>query len=153
MADDEKPDEETPGDAAAEAPEGESGDEIDDDAMAAEWEAAAAEGGDGGGDADAMAAEWDAAAGGGEGDAGTPGHGEEAVYEVPVEISAVLGTAQIPVSQLLKMGRGAVLELDRLVGDPVDIYVDKQLVGRGDVVVVDEKIGVTLHDSVKNKPR
>jgi flagellar motor switch protein FliN/FliY len=46
-----------------------------------------------------------------------------------------------------------VLELDRLVGDPVDIYVDKQLVGRGDVVVVDEKIGVTLHDSVKNKPR
>ncbi len=147
MADDEKPDEENPDDAA---PAGEE----DADALAAEREAAAGEGGDGGDDpdADALAADLEAgASGNGDGDAAGSDQGEEAVYEVPVEISAVLGTAQIPVSQLLKMGRGAVLELDRLVGDPVDIYVDKQMVGRGDVVVVDEKIGVTLHDTIRNR--
>ena len=60
-----------------------------------------------------------------------------AVYDVPVEISAVLGTAQIQVSQLLKMGRGAVLELDRKIGDPVDIYVNKSKVARGEVIVVE----------------
>jgi flagellar motor switch protein FliN/FliY len=142
MADDDTPDDENP--------EGATGaDEEDADALAAEWEAAAGEGGEG--DDDAMAAEWAAAAGDGDGSSQS-GQGEEAVYEVPVEISAVLGTAQIPVSQLLKMGRGAVLELDRLVGDPVDIYVDKQMVARGDVVVVEEKIGVTLHDTIKKVP-
>lgn len=144
MADDDTPDEENPEGAAG-------ADEEDADALAAEWEAAAAEEG-GGGDDDAMAAELAAAAGDGDGSSPSD-QGEEAVYEVPVEISAVLGTAQIPVSQLLKMGRGAVLELDRLVGDPVDIYVDKQMVARGDVVVVEEKIGVTLHDTIKNAPR
>lgn len=105
-------------------------------------------------DDEALAAEWAAAAEeGGEGVAAAAGENtEEAVYEVPVEISAVLGTAHIPVSQLLKMGRGAVMELDRLVGDPVDIYVDKQMVAHGEVVVVDDKIGVTLHDTIKAAP-
>jgi len=82
-------------------------------------------------------------------DAQSGGH-DRAVYEVPVEISAVLGTARIPVSQLLKMGRGAVLELDRLVGDPVEIFVNKQMVARGEVVVVEERLGVTLLDTVRD---
>ena len=72
-----------------------------------------------------------------------------AVYEVPVEISAVLGTTQIPVSQLLKMGRGAVLELDRAVGDPIDIYVNERLVARGEVMVVDDRLAVTLTETLK----
>lgn len=72
-----------------------------------------------------------------------------AVYEVPVEISAVLGTAQIPVSQLLKMGRGAVLELDRLVGDPIDIYVNEQMVAKGEVMVVEDRLAVTLTETMK----
>jgi flagellar motor switch protein FliN/FliY len=72
-----------------------------------------------------------------------------AVYEVPVEISAVLGTAQIPVSQLLKMGRGAVLELDRLVGDPIDIYVNEQMVAKGEVMVVEDRLAITLTDTLK----
>ena len=79
--------------------------------------------------------------------------GDQAVYDVPVVISAVLGTAQIPVSQLLKMGRGAVLELDRIVGDPIDIYIDKQMVGRGDVIVMEEKLGITLYDTIKTPSR
>ena len=100
----------------------------------------------GGDDMAAAMAETDAGGGG----AGLPGPGgDQAVYDVPVEISAVLGTAQIPVSQLLKMGRGAVLELDRIVGDPIDIYIDKQLVGHGDVIVMEEKLGITLYDTTK----
>lgn len=72
-----------------------------------------------------------------------------AVYDVPVELSAVLGTTYIPVSQLLKMGRGAVLELDRAVGDPIDIYVNERLVARGEVMVVDDRLAVTLTETLK----
>ena len=61
----------------------------------------------------------------------------EAVYEVPVQISAVLGRATMQVSQLLKLGRGAVVELDRKVGEAIDIYVNNRLVARGEVVMVD----------------
>ncbi|MDP6952992.1 MAG: flagellar motor switch protein FliN [Alphaproteobacteria bacterium] len=85
----------------------------------------------------------------GEGAAESAGDDSGAVYEVPVEISAVLGTAQIPVSQLLKMGRGAVLELDRLVGDPVDIYVNEQMVAKGEVMVVEDRLAITLTDTMK----
>lgn len=71
------------------------------------------------------------------------------VYEVPVEIFAVLGTALVPIAQLLKMGRGAVLELDRKVGDPVDIFVNRQMVARGEVSVRDDRLGVTINETVK----
>ncbi|MFP6757124.1 MAG: FliM/FliN family flagellar motor switch protein [Alphaproteobacteria bacterium] len=55
-------------------------------------------------------------------------------------------------SQLLKMGRGAVLELDRLVGDPIDLYIGKQMVGRGEVLIIEDKIGVTLVNTIKMLP-
>jgi flagellar motor switch protein FliN/FliY len=73
----------------------------------------------------------------------------EAVYDVPVQISAVLGRATMQVSQLLKLGRGAVVELDRKVGEAIDIYVNNRLVARGEVVVVDERLGVTMTEIVK----
>jgi flagellar motor switch protein FliN/FliY len=73
----------------------------------------------------------------------------EAVYEIPVQISAVLGRATMQVSQLLKLGRGAVVELDRKVGEAIDIYVNDRLVARGEVVVVDERLGVTMTEIVK----
>jgi len=60
----------------------------------------------------------------------------EAVYEIPVKIAAVLGQASMLVNQLLKLGRGAVVELDRKVGEPIDIYVNNRLVARGEVVIV-----------------
>src|SRR3546814_6734212 len=56
----------------------------------------------------------------------------EAVYDIPVQVSAVLGKASMQVSQLLKLGRGAVVELDRKVGEAIDIYVNNRLVARGD---------------------
>ncbi len=73
----------------------------------------------------------------------------EAIYDIPVQISAVLGRSTMHVSQLLKLGRGAVVELDRKVGEAIDIYVNNRLVARGEVVVVDDKLGVTMTEIVK----
>ena len=73
----------------------------------------------------------------------------EAVSDIPVQISVVLGKTSMQVQQLLKLGRGAVVELDRKVGDPVDIYVNSRLVARGEVVVVEDKIGVTMTEIIK----
>ncbi len=73
----------------------------------------------------------------------------EAVYDVPVQVSVVLGKTKIEVSQLLKLGRGAVVELDRKVGEAIDIYVNNRLVARGEVVVVDERLGVTMTEIIK----
>jgi flagellar motor switch protein FliN/FliY len=72
-----------------------------------------------------------------------------AIYDVPVQVSAVLGKANMQVSQLLKLGRGAVVELDRKVGEAIDIYVNNRLVARGEVVVVDDRLGVTMTEIVK----
>ena len=73
----------------------------------------------------------------------------EAVYDVPVQVSAVLGRATMQVSQLLRLGRGAVVELDRKVGEAIDIYVNNRLIARGEVVVVDEHLGVTMTEIIK----
>jgi flagellar motor switch protein FliN/FliY len=73
----------------------------------------------------------------------------DAVYEIPVQVSAVLGKATMQVSQLLKLGRGAVVELDRKVGEAVDIYVNNRLVARGEVVIVDDRLGVTMTEMIK----
>jgi flagellar motor switch protein FliN/FliY len=85
------------------------------------------------------------------GDARAPQNAKEleAVYEIPVQVSAVLGRATMQVSQLLKLGRGAVVELDRKVGEAIDIYVNNRLVARGEVVVVDDRLGVTMTEIVK----
>jgi flagellar motor switch protein FliN/FliY len=73
----------------------------------------------------------------------------EAVFDVPVKVSAVLGRARMEVNELLKLGPGAVLELDRKVGEAIDIYVNDRLVARGEVVLVDEKLGVTITEIIK----
>ena len=82
---------------------------------------------------------------------GEPMAGEAtAIYDIPVKISAVLGGSTMQVSQLLKLGRGAVVELDRKVGEAIDIYVNNRLVARGEVVVVEDKLGVTMTEIVKS---
>ncbi len=73
----------------------------------------------------------------------------EAVSDIPVQISVVLGKTSMQVQQLLKLGRGAVVELDRKVGEPVDIFVNNRLVARGEVVVVEDKVGVTMTEIIK----
>ena len=74
----------------------------------------------------------------------------EAIYDIPVQVSAVLGKASMQVSQLLKLGRGAVVELDRKVGEAIDIYVNNRLVARGEVVVINERLGVTMTEIIKS---
>lgn len=86
------------------------------------------------------------------GDSAAPRNGRdlEAVYDIPVTVSAVLGKATMQVSQLLKLGRGAVVELDRKLGEAIDIYVNNRLVARGEVVMVDDtRLGVTMTEIVK----
>ena len=73
-----------------------------------------------------------------------------AIYDIPVQISAVLGRSSMQVSQLLKLGRGALVELDRKVGEPIDIYVNNRLVARGEVCVVEDKLGVTMTEIIKS---
>ena len=75
---------------------------------------------------------------------------EKAVSEVSVDISVVLGKAVMPIQQLLKMGRGAVIELDKKVGEAIDIFVNNRLVARGEVVVVEERIGITMTEIIKS---
>lgn len=73
----------------------------------------------------------------------------ETVYDIPVQVSVVLGRTNMQVSQLLKLGRGAVIELERKVGEPIDILVNNRLVARGEVVVVEDRIGVTMTEIMK----
>jgi flagellar motor switch protein FliN/FliY len=73
----------------------------------------------------------------------------EAVFDVPVQVSAVLGRARMDVGDLLKLGPGTVLELDRKVGEAIDIYVNNRLVARGEVVLVEDKLGVTMTEVIK----
>jgi flagellar motor switch protein FliN len=73
----------------------------------------------------------------------------EAVFDVPVQVSAVLGRSKMDVGELLKLGPGTVLELDRRVGEAIDIYVNNRLVARGEVVLVEDKLGVTMKEIIK----
>ncbi len=112
----------------------------------------------GGDEAPPAAAEGDAAAG--KGDAAAAGEGDDApageagdpdaVYDVPVEVTAVLGTATMKVSQLLKLGRGAVVQLDRMVGETIDLHANNRLIARGEVVVIDDRLGVTMTEIIKS---
>ena len=74
----------------------------------------------------------------------------EQVFDVPVMITAVLGSARMPIGDLLRLGPGAVLEIDRKVGEAIDIFVNNRLVARGEVVLVEDRLGVTMTEIIKN---
>lgn len=73
----------------------------------------------------------------------------ETVYDIPVQVTVVLGRTSMQVNQLLKLGRGAVIELDKKVGEPIDIFVNNRLVAKGEIVVVEDRIGVTMTEIIK----
>jgi flagellar motor switch protein FliN/FliY len=75
----------------------------------------------------------------------------EAVFDVNVNVSAILGKSTMEVSQLLKLGRGSVVELDRKIGEAIDIYVNDRLVARGEVVLVEDRLGITMTEIVKSE--
>jgi flagellar motor switch protein FliN len=73
----------------------------------------------------------------------------EVMFDVPVQVSAVLGRTRMEIGDLMKIGPGTMLELDRKVGEAIDIYVNNRLVARGEVVLVDDRLGVTMTEIVK----
>ena len=73
----------------------------------------------------------------------------EALFDVPVRVSAVLGRAKLEVSELLKLDHGSVVELDRKVGEAIEIFVNDRLIARGEVVLVDDKLGITMTEIIK----
>ncbi len=73
----------------------------------------------------------------------------EALMDVEVEITAVLGTTNMPISQILKLGRGAVVELNRTVGEDIEVHANNRLVAKGEVIVVDDRLGVTMTEIIK----
>lgn len=76
---------------------------------------------------------------------------DQAVYDVDVDVTAVLGTATLLVNQLLKLGRGAVVELGQNVGDPIDLRINNRLVGRGEVIVVEDRLAISITEMIQNK--
>jgi len=74
----------------------------------------------------------------------------EAVLDVPVHVSAVLGRTRMDIGDLLKLGPGTVLELDRKVGESIDIFVNNRLVARGEVVLVEDRLGITMTEIIKS---
>jgi flagellar motor switch protein FliN/FliY len=72
-----------------------------------------------------------------------------AIQDAPIEMRVVLGTAELRVRDLLKLGRGAVVELDRKINAPSDVYVAGVLVARGEVTIVEDRLAVTISDFVK----
>ena len=72
------------------------------------------------------------------------------VFDVPVSVQAVIGRTTMEVSDLMHLGEGSILELDRRIGEAIDIYVNSRLVARGEIVVVDDRLGVTMTEIIKN---
>lgn len=75
----------------------------------------------------------------------------EAISEIPVEVTVVLGESEITVEELLKMGKGSIIELDKKVGEPVELFVNNRCIAKGEVVVVEDKIGITMTEILKNE--
>ena len=76
----------------------------------------------------------------------------QAVFDVPVKVQAVLGRARMPIGELLRLKSGMVVELDRKVGEAVDIFVNDRLIARGEVVLIEDLLGITLTEIVQPDP-
>lgn len=77
----------------------------------------------------------------------------EVVMDIPVRLSMEVGSASLSIRKLLQLNRGSVVELDRLAGEPLDVLVNGKLIAHGEVVVVNDKFGIRLHDVVSAKKR
>lgn len=75
----------------------------------------------------------------------------KSIYDIPIKVTAVLGKTRLPIASLMKLGPGSVIELDRKVGEPIDLYVNDRLIGRGELVMMDGELGVTMTEIVKER--
>jgi flagellar motor switch protein FliN len=81
------------------------------------------------------------------------GRGIDFLYDIPLQISVEVGRSKILLRDLLKMSEGYVIELDKLAGEPLDLYVNSRLIARGEAVMVGEKFGIRLTDVVSTSDR
>ncbi len=79
--------------------------------------------------------------------------GLEFLYDVPLQVSVEVGRSKILLRDLLKMGEGYVIELDKIAGEPLDLYVNDRLIARGEAVLVDDKFGIRLTEVVSTSDR
>ncbi len=70
------------------------------------------------------------------------------ILDIPLELSAELGKTKMLVNDLLQLGQGSIIELNKLAGEPLEVYINRKLVAKGEVVVVNEKFGVRLTDII-----
>ncbi len=68
------------------------------------------------------------------------------VLDVPITLTAILGRTQLPISDVLRLNTGSIIELDRAIGEPIDIYINRQLVARGEVVLIEDQLGITISE-------
>ena len=73
----------------------------------------------------------------------------EALLDVDVEITIVLGTSMMPIANVLKLGRGAVIELDRSVNEDIEVHANNRAVAKGEIIVIDDRLGVTMTEIIK----
>lgn len=115
--------------------------------------------------AEKLAAEAEAA----EGNTGDSGSGEnpaketeldsakdrnlQLILDIPLRVTVELGRTKMPVNELLNLGQGSVIELNKLAGEPMEVFVNDKLIARGEAVVVNEKFGVRLTDIISTKER
>lgn len=74
-----------------------------------------------------------------------------AVYNIAVDVTAVLGISTMPISQVLKLGRGAVVELERMVGEEIELVAEENIIAKGDVVVLEDRLGVSITKVVRRR--
>lgn len=75
------------------------------------------------------------------------------ILDIPLKVSVELGRTKMPVSELLNLTQGSVIELNKLAGEPMEVYVNDKLIARGEAVVVNEKFGVRLTDIISPAER
>lgn len=81
------------------------------------------------------------------------GRGLNFLYDIPLQVSVEVGRSRILLRDLLKMGEGYVIELDKLAGEPLDLYVNSKLIAKGEAVMVGDKFGIRLTDVVSTADR
>ncbi|OPY12013.1 MAG: Flagellar motor switch protein FliN [Syntrophaceae bacterium PtaB.Bin038] len=77
----------------------------------------------------------------------------EFILDIPLSLTVELGRCRMLISELLQLGQGSVVELQKIAGEPMDVYVNQRLIARGEVVVVNEKFGVRLTDIISPAER
>jgi flagellar motor switch protein FliN/FliY len=68
------------------------------------------------------------------------------VLDVPITLTAILGRTQLPIGDVLQLDAGSIVELDRAIGEPIDIFINNRLVARGEVVLIEDRLGITMSE-------